>query len=72
MKTIVMTARVAPVAARHTSRLTGFRKLVRSWIEVSKQRRALAAMSDHQLKDIGLTRFDAETEAARPFWDVGA
>jgi len=72
MKTIVMTARVAPVAARHTSQQTGFLKLVQDWMDISKQRRALAEMSDHQLKDIGVTRFDAETEAARPFWDVRA
>ena len=72
MKTIAMTARVAPVAARHTSQLTGFLKLVQGWTEISKQRRALAEMSDHQLKDIGVTRFDADAEAARPFWDVSA
>jgi uncharacterized protein YjiS (DUF1127 family) len=70
MKTLVMTTRVAPVAARPTRQLAGLPKLVRDWIEISKQRRALAEMSDHQLQDIGLTRFQAEDEAARPFWDA--
>jgi uncharacterized protein YjiS (DUF1127 family) len=28
-------------------------------------------MSDHMLKDLGLTRADALREAGRPFWDDG-
>ncbi|HSA80924.1 MAG TPA: DUF1127 domain-containing protein [Geminicoccaceae bacterium] len=39
------------------------------WQELARQRRALAAMSDHMLKDLGLTRADALREAGRPFWD---
>lgn len=41
------------------------------WQEVARQRRALAAMDDAMLKDIGITRVDARREAARPFWDDG-
>jgi uncharacterized protein YjiS (DUF1127 family) len=41
------------------------------WQELARQRRALAAMSDHMLKDLGLTRADALREAGRPFWDDG-
>lgn len=41
------------------------------WQEVARQRRALAAMDDHMLKDIGITRADACREAARPFWNDG-
>lgn len=44
------------------------RKL-KSWRELSRQRRELGALSDHLLKDIGLSRVDAEREAGRPFWD---
>lgn len=69
MKSIMMTARVAPFAARDFRSLAGLRTRVSRWVEISKQRRALAGMSDRQLKDIGLTRFEAEQEAARPFWD---
>jgi hypothetical protein len=29
----------------------------------------LGALSDQLLKDIGLSRVDAEREAGRPFWD---
>jgi len=41
------------------------------WQELARQRRALAAMSDHMLKDLGLARADALREAGRPFWDDG-
>ena len=33
-----------------------------------RDRRALAAMSDRSLRDIGLTRYDAACEASKPFW----
>jgi len=38
-------------------------------LEKRRSRRVLRDMSDHQLKDIGLSRADAAKEAARPFWD---
>ena len=33
-----------------------------------RQRRALLALSDHALKDIGLNRADAFAEGTKPFW----
>jgi uncharacterized protein YjiS (DUF1127 family) len=39
-------------------------------IRLARQRRALAALDDHQLRDIGLTPEDARQEAERQFWDV--
>ncbi len=38
------------------------------WQERAKQRRALRELNDHLLKDIGLSRADAEHEARKPFW----
>lgn len=35
-----------------------------------RQRRALAALDAHSLRDLGLTRDQALAEAARPVWDV--
>jgi uncharacterized protein YjiS (DUF1127 family) len=35
-----------------------------------RQRRMLVRLDDHALRDIGLTRADAQDEAARPIWDV--
>jgi uncharacterized protein YjiS (DUF1127 family) len=42
--------------------------LVSSWIERSRQRQALAALNDHELRDIGITRSEAVREAEKPFW----
>jgi uncharacterized protein YjiS (DUF1127 family) len=41
---------------------------VAEWRRRSRDRRALAAMSDRSLRDIGLTRYDADWEASKPFW----
>ncbi|MFZ1090450.1 MAG: DUF1127 domain-containing protein [Xanthobacteraceae bacterium] len=41
---------------------------IREWRRRSRDRRALAAMSDSSLWDIGLTRYDADWEASKPFW----
>jgi len=38
------------------------------WRRRLDDRRALAAMSDRSLRDIGLTRYDADWEARKPFW----
>ncbi len=43
--------------------------LLVTWSERRRTRRALGSLDDHMLKDIGLTRWMAETEATRPFWD---
>ena len=45
------------------------RNQIALWRDVSRQRRELGGMSDLVLKDIGLSRVDAEREARRPFWD---
>lgn len=38
------------------------------WQQLARQRRELRQMSDRELKDVGLSRADAEREAAKPFW----
>lgn len=43
---------------------------VLGWLEVARQRRALARLSDRALADIGLDPAEARAEAARPFWDL--
>lgn len=40
------------------------------WLEVRRQRRQLQSLSDAMLRDIGLSRADAERESTRPFWDL--
>jgi uncharacterized protein YjiS (DUF1127 family) len=39
-----------------------------AWHDRARERRALTELSDHALRDIGISRADACREAARPFW----
>lgn len=41
---------------------------IRAWIQRSHERYLLAGLSDRQLRDIGLDRFQVEVETAKPFW----
>lgn len=41
---------------------------LQTWSDRARQRQALAALSDHQLKDIGLSRADTMRETVKPFW----
>jgi uncharacterized protein YjiS (DUF1127 family) len=43
---------------------------VLSWLDRVHQRRHLAQLSDHMLKDVGLTRADVEAETSKPFWQA--
>ena len=38
------------------------------WQERATQRAHLAALGDHMLKDIGISRAEADREVAKPFW----
>ena len=40
------------------------------WISVSSERRSLAGLNEHQLRDIGIDAATAFEEASRPFWDL--
>jgi uncharacterized protein YjiS (DUF1127 family) len=53
---------------------SGFRRVVSgaaqsvgSWLEMRRQLRALAALDDHLLRDIGLSRADVERACSGPF-----
>ncbi|MFJ4343918.1 DUF1127 domain-containing protein [Pseudomonas sp. NPDC089401] len=39
------------------------------WLQLYRQRRELASLSDATLHDLGLSRADILQEAERPFWD---
>ncbi len=43
---------------------------IHDMIVVSRQRRQLRDLDDHMLKDIGLSRHEAITEAQKTLWDV--
>ncbi|MCW8848055.1 MAG: DUF1127 domain-containing protein [Sedimenticola sp.] len=38
------------------------------WHERYRQRRALISLDDRMLKDIGISRCEAEHESEKPFW----
>ncbi|HEY2618414.1 MAG TPA: DUF1127 domain-containing protein [Acetobacteraceae bacterium] len=38
------------------------------WIMRGESRRAMMMLSDHVLRDIGITRADVEREYLKPFW----
>ena len=52
-----------PIVARLVAKLE-------DWLERRRQRRALLALDDKLLKDIGLSPSDAWREAHKPFWRV--
>jgi len=41
---------------------------IESYKHFYNSRKALAALDDNMLEDIGITRAEAEKEAAKPFW----
>lgn len=63
----VHTTNTPLVGAMHHTGL--FHRLL-DMIAVGKQRRDLARLDDRALEDIGVSRAQAESEAARPAWDV--
>jgi uncharacterized protein YjiS (DUF1127 family) len=42
--------------------------LLLTWHRQARQRRQLQFLSDHMLRDIGLTRADVLAESSKPFW----
>ena len=38
------------------------------WQQRARDRRQLESLSDHMLRDIGLSRADVFAEASKPFW----
>lgn len=43
-------------------------RMFEDWQERRRTRRDLMRLTDYQLKDIGLSRVDAENEYGKPFW----
>jgi len=42
--------------------------LAKTWGQRTRSRRHLSTLDAKQLKDVGLTRIDAQREAQKPFW----
>lgn len=56
------------LVAHLASRILGILVVVDGWFARRRQRRDLAELDDHLLKDLGLTRADVEREVGKPFW----
>lgn len=54
-----------PPSRRHLAVLA---VLLRRWLRNARTRRALAALADDRLADIGIGRRARSIEAAKPFW----
>jgi uncharacterized protein YjiS (DUF1127 family) len=60
----------------HEREVTGFGPrllrtlvVVEGWLDRHRQRQSLLELDDHMLRDIGLSRNDAEAEASKHFWE---
>jgi uncharacterized protein YjiS (DUF1127 family) len=67
---IAMTPR--SLGAPRTHAFARFRVLHHLWrlSDIARTRRALRKLDDHLLRDLGLTRHEAEAEATRALWDA--
>ena len=52
------------------AKLRRVRAWLRAMVVAARTRRLLAAMTAHELRDVGLSPSDAQAEASRPFWDT--
>ena len=68
IKPIAVSGQTGLPAKRHVPVLAVFSGWLLRGLERARQRRCLALLSDHQLRDIGLTRRDVLAETAKPFW----
>lgn len=71
MKAAAMFRTLATSTARTARRLPLLHRLAQVQA-LLRQRRSLAHLDDHLLRDIGLTPEQARHEATRPLWDVPA
>lgn len=69
---LTLTNRPAALTHRPATGTRSFLGGLMQAFKVQQSRRALAKLSAEQLADIGLTRAQAEEEAARPLWDAPA
>jgi len=44
-------------------------QVILNWMQIARSRQDLTALTDNQLKDIGLTRQQVNQEARKPFWE---
>ncbi|KGM33851.1 DUF1127 domain-containing protein [Inquilinus limosus] len=68
MSTRVVERRVSRSALSRPVAFAGWRQVFGLWLRRARTRRQLDALTDHELRDLGLDRGAALREAAKPFW----
>lgn len=61
-------SRLRAIAHALSLELIDLSNLLLLWLGRYRERRRLDAMSDHLLKDMGISRIDAERESGKGFW----
>ena len=61
-------AGITDIGPARASLITAVSGTLRHWQARAAQRAQLAALENHRLKDIGVSRAAAAREAAKPFW----
>jgi uncharacterized protein YjiS (DUF1127 family) len=59
---------IVPARRRVSSNLSKSFDVLLLWLQRWRERRQLDALSDHMLKDIGVSRADIELEVRKTFW----
>ena len=69
-KTWIATGRNVPSHRRSVvfALMSGAWRIISAGYERMRQRQHLIGLTDHQLRDIGLHRWDVELELKKPFW----
>jgi|GEM_PF-1594253 len=62
------TATALALAARWRNWARQLLATIKLWRRRAHSRQALSLLTDQQLRDIGLCRYDARAESAKPFW----
>ena len=68
MSEIWRTGGIVPARRRVPSTLSKSFDVLLLWLQRRRERRQLAGLSDHVLKDIGVTRADVDGETRKAFW----
>lgn len=64
----ILNPRAAPPRAAGRLALLSVLAVIGAWAERRRQRRALAELPPHLLRDVGIAPGDAWAEARKPFW----
>ncbi|MEO1639256.1 MAG: DUF1127 domain-containing protein [Pseudomonadota bacterium] len=56
--------------AKRSGAKPGFGQRLWAMVSLQRQRHALSELDDHRLKDIGVTREQADAEARKTPWDI--